>query len=411
VRGFAAYTAAREALAAWWVAWALTPVAMESTGVSWIPLFALLETRGFEGRLVDPQHVQTIQGRPTRDGHDCPWIQRLHTCGLLASAFRPTDQLCVLRSSLRQRAMLLTDAGQHIQPRHKALTQMTRKLPHGVSDITGVTGWAMLRAILAGERDPVQLAPLRDDRCQPDEATIARALAGHGREAPLCSLAPAVALSDGYHQQIMECDRPIAASLQTFADRPQGHALPPAPRPRKRGRNQPAFPVREPLHRIPGVDLRQIEGLDETTSLVLLSEMGLDRSRWPTVQHCTSWLGLCPHQRVSGGKVLSRRTTSCANRAATARRLAAAALHHSQSAFGAFFRRRKARLGAPKAITATAQKLARLLYTMRKHGTAYVRRGLDEYAQQSRDRVVKHMTRRAKALGYTLVKAPEGAAV
>jgi transposase len=159
------------------------------------------------------------------------------------------------------------------------------------------------------------------------------------------------------------------------------------------------------------VDLSQIEGLDETTSLVILSEIGLDRSRWPTVKHFTSWLGLCPHQRVSGGKVLSRRTKSCANRAATALRLAAAALHHSQSALGAFFRRMKARLGAPKAITATAHKLARLIYTMLKHGTAYVRRGMEEYAQQYRDRVVKNMARRAKALGYTLIKAPESAPV
>jgi len=160
-----------------------------------------------------------------------------------------------------------------------------------------------------------------------------------------------------------------------------------------------------------GVDLTQIEGIDETTSLVILSESGLDRTRWPTVQHCPSWLGLCPHQQVSGGKVLSRRTKACANRAATALRLAAAALHHSQSAVGAFFRRMKARLGAPKAITATAHKLARLIYTMLKHGTAYVRRGMDDYEQQYRDRVVKQMTRRAKALGYALVKTPEGAAV
>ena len=160
-----------------------------------------------------------------------------------------------------------------------------------------------------------------------------------------------------------------------------------------------------------GVDLTQIEGIDETTSLVILSEIGLAMSRWPTVKHFTSWLGLCPHQQVSGGKVLSRRTKACANRAATALRLAAAALHHSQSAVGAFFRRMKARLGAPKAITATAHKLARLIYTMLKHGTAYVRRGMDDYEQQYRDRVVKQMTRRAKALGYALVKTPEGAAV
>jgi hypothetical protein len=274
-----------------------------------------------------------------------------------------------------------------------------------------VTGWAILRAILAGERDPGTLAQLRDYRCTHDEATIARAVEGNGREAHLCSLAQAVALYDGYHQQRTAGDRQIEASLPTFADRSQGQPLPPASRPRKQGRNQPAFPVRAPLHRLTGVDVRQIEGLDETTSLVILSEIGLDMRRWPTVKPFPSWLGRCPHQRVSGGKVLRRRTKACANRAATALRLAAAALPHSQSAFGAFFRRMKARLGAPKAITATAHTLARLLYTMLKHGTTYVRRGMDEYAQQDRDRVGKQMSRRATALGDTLGKAPEGAVV
>ena len=220
-----------------------------------------------------------------------------------------------------------------------------------------------------------------------------------------------MALYEGYHQKVMACDRQIEASLQPCDDRSDGQPLPPSPRPRKRGRNQPAFAVREPLYRISGVDLSQIEGLDETTSLVILSEIGLEMTRWPTVQHVTSWLGLCPHQRVSGGKVLRLRTQACANRAATALRLAAAALHHSQSAFGAFFRRMKARLGAPKAITATAHKLARLIYTMLKHGTAYVRRGMDAYEQQYHDRTVQQMTRRAKALGYMLVKAPEGSPV
>jgi hypothetical protein len=236
-------------------------------------------------------------------------------------------------------------------------------------------------------------------------------LQGNGREAHLFALAQAVALYEGYPQKITACDRQIEAALQTLTDRSQGQPLPPAPRPRKRGRNPPAFPVREPLYRITGVDLSQIEGLDETTSLVILSEIGLDTSRWPTVKHCTSWLGRWPHQRVSGGKVLSRRTKSCANRAATALRLAAAALPHSQSALGAFCRRMKARLGVPKAITATAHKLAWLIYTMLQHGTAYVRQGMDEYEQQYRERTVKQMTRRAKALGYMLVKAPEGAPV
>ncbi len=344
VRCFGACTADLEALADWLATCGITTIALESTGVYWIPLFELLETRGFAVLLVDPQQVQKIKGRPKSDRHDCQWIQRLHTFGLLAGAFRPADQICVLRSYLRQRAMLLTSAAQHIQHMQKALTQMNLKLQHVVSDITGVTGLAILRAILAGERDPAKLAQLRDYRCKHDEATIARALL-------------------------------------------------------------------EPLHRISGVDLTQIEGIDETTSLVILSEIGLDMSRWPTVKHFTSWLGLCPHHRVSGGKVLSRRTKPCANRAATALRLAAACLHHSQSALGAFFRRMKARLGTPKAITATAHKLARLVYSMLKHGTAYVRQGMEEYEQQYRDRMVQNMTRRAKALGYTLVKATEGTPV
>jgi transposase len=411
VRGFGAYTADLEALADWLATCGITTIAMESTGVYWIPLFELLETRGFEVLLVDPQQVQKIKGRPTSDVHDCQWIQRLHTCGLLASAFRPTDQVCVLRSYLRQRAMLLTYAAQHIQHMQKALTQMNIKLQHVISDITGATGLAILRAILGGERDPEKLAQLRDYRCKHDEATIARALQGNWRDEHLFALAQAVALYEVYHQKITECDRQIETYLQTFADRREGQPLPPAPRPRKRGRNQPAFAVREPLHRMTGVDLTQIEGIDETTSLVILSEIGLEMTRWPTVKHFTSWLGLCPHHRVSGGKVLSRRTKPCANRAATALRLAAACLHHRQSALGAFFRRMKARLGAPKAITATAHKLARLVYSMLKHGTAYVRQGMDEYEQQFRDRMVQNMTRRAKALGYTLVKAPEGVAV
>ncbi len=409
VRGFGAYTGDLEALADWLTTCGITTIAMASTGVSWIPLFELLETRGFAVLLVDPQQVQQSTGRPKSDGHDGQWIQRLHTLGLLAGAFRPDDQVCGRRRDRRQRAMLLTSAAQHIQHMPKALTQMHRKLQHVVSAITGVTGLAILRALLAGARDPATLAQLRDSRCQHDEATIARALQGPWRDEPLFAVAQAVALYDVSHQKITACDRHSEAYLQTFADRSEGPPLPPPPRPRKRGGNQPAFAVREPLYRISGVDLTQSEGMDETTSLIILSESGLDMTRWPTVKHCTSWLGLCPHHRGSGGKVLSRRTKPCANRAATALRLAAAALPHSQSALGAFFRRMKARLGAPKAITATAHKLARLLSTMLKCGTASVRQGMDEYEQQYHDRTVKNLTRRAKILGYTLVKAPEGA--
>lgn len=408
VRGFGACTADLEAIADWLATCGITTIALESTGVYWIPLFELLETRGFEVLLVDPQQVQKIKGRPKSDRHDCQWIQRLHTFGLLAAAFRPADQVCVLRSYLRQRAMLLTVAAQHIQHMQKALTQMNVKLQHVVSDITGVTGLAIIRAILAGERDPATLAQLRDYRCKHDEATIARALQGHWREEHLFALAQALDLYEVYHRKIRECDDKISTHLQTFADRSEGQPLPPSPRPRKQGRNQPAFAARAPLHRMTGVDLTQIEGIDETTALIVLSEIGFDMSRWPTVKHFTSWLGLCPHHRVSGGKVLSRRTKPCANRAATALRLAAACLHHSQSALGAFFRRLKARLGAPKAITATAHKLARLIYSMLKHGTTYVIRGMDEYEQQYRQRAVKNLCRRAHELGYELHPTPVG---
>ena len=286
---------------------------------------------------------------------------------------------------------------------------MNIKLQHVVSDLTGVTGMAIIRAILAGERDPVALARLRDYRCQHSEETIAKALYGQWREEHLFALAQAVALYEVYHQKMLECDRQIEAHLGTFVAHRPSQAPPSRPKRKpKRKRNQPAFDVRGSLQRATGVDLTTIEGIDDTTALIVISEVGLDMSRWPTVKHFTSWLGLCPHQRVSGGKVLSRRTKSCANRVATALRLGAACLHHSQSALGAFFRRMKARLGTPKAITATAHKLARLIYTMLKHGTAYVQRGMDEYEQQYRERAVQSLTRRAKAFGYTLVQTPAG---
>jgi hypothetical protein len=234
---------------------------------------------------------------------------------------------------------------------------MNIKLQHVVSDLTGVTGMAIIRAILAGERDPVTLARLRDYRCQHSEETMAKALYGQWREEHLFALAQAVALYEVYHQKMLECDRQIEAHLSTFAEHSPDQAPPSPPKRKpKRKRKQPTFDVRGSLQRVTGVDLTTIEGIDDTTALIVISEVGLDMRRWPTVKHCTSWLGLCPHQQVSGGKVLSRRTKSSANRVATALRLGAACLHQSHSALGAFFRRMKARLGTPKAITATAHK-------------------------------------------------------
>ena len=410
VRRFGACTADLQTLADWLQHCGVTTVAMESTGVYWIALFELLEARGFDVVLADAREVQRAPGRPKSDAQDCQWLQRLHTYGLLAAAFRPPEQVCVLRSYLRQRAMLVTYASQHIQHMQKALTQMNLKLQHVISDVTGVTGMTILKAIMAGERDPQKLAHFRDRHCQHSESEIARALQGNWRAEHLFALPQAVELYEFYHQQITACDGRIEAHLRTFVDQSEGKVLPPRPRQRKRRATEPRFDARAPLFRLSGVDLTAIEGIDENTALVLLSEIGTDMSRWPTEKHFASWLGLCPHHKISGGRVLSRKVRPSANRAATALRLAAQCLHHSHSALGAFFRRLKTRLGAPKAITATAHKLARLIYRLLKYGEDYVAQGMAEYEQAHRERTLQNLRRRAKALGYKLLSAADPAA-
>ncbi len=406
VRRCGACTADLEALADWLRQCGVTTVAMESTGVYWIPLFEWLEARGFTVVLVDAREVQRAPGRPKSDVQDCQWLQRLHTYGLLAAAFRPPEQICVLRSYRRQRAMLVTYAGQHIQHMQKALTQMNIKLQHVVSDITRVTGLAILKAMLSGERDPATLAQLRARNCHHSEAEIARALQGTWRAEHLFALQQAVELYEFYHGQIAACDRPIEAHLQTLADHSGEKTLPPAPRTLKRRRNEHHFDARLPLFRVTGVDLTAIEGINEHTALVLLSEIGTDLSRWPTEKPFAAWLGLCPQHKISGGKVLARKVRPGANRAATALRLAASCLPHSHSALGAFFRRLKARLGTPKAVVATAHKLARLVYRLLKHAEAYVAQGMAEYEEAYRERGVQNLVRKAKALGYQLLPTP-----
>jgi len=311
----------------------------------------------------------------------------------------------VLRAYLRQRDMLVTYAGQHIQHMQKALEQLNVKLTEVVSDITGVTGMGIIQAILHGARDPEQLAKLRDPRCKESEATIARALQGTWRAEHLFALRQAVALYEFYHQQISACDQAIEAHLRTFADQSGGQPLPYRPRRRKREANEPRFNARARLYCLCGVDLTAIEGIDETTALVLLSEIGLDMSRWPSVKHFASWLGLCPQHKISGGKILRRRVRRGASRAKRALRLAARSLHHSKSALGAFFRRIKARHGTPMAITAAAHKLARLVYSLLKHGTDYVAQEMAAYEAKYRERKLKAITRQAQALGFELVPA------
>jgi transposase len=381
----------------------ITTVALESTGGYGIPLFELLESRGCEVLLVDPQQGQKSKGRPQSEVHDCQWRQRLHPVGLRAGASRPPDQVCVLRRSLRQRAMLLRYASRQIQPRPKALPQRHLQRQHVGSDVTGEPGRAIRRAMLAGERAPVPWARLRHDRGHHDEETIATALRGPWRAEHRCAVGQAVALYDLYHEKLAAGDRQIAAHLETVAECQGREALPPGSRPRKR----PQVDGRGSRHRITGGDLTAMAGMDEPTALTSSSESGLDRGRGPPVKPFTSWLGRCPHHRVSGGQVWSRGTKPRANRVATARRLAAACRQRSQSALGAFLRRMNARLGTPKAITATAHTLARLIYTMLKDGTAYVRQSLAAEEQHDRDRRVQSVPRRAKALGYAVGQTSE----
>jgi transposase len=401
VRRFGTFPADLDVLADWLIDCGIPTVALASTGVYGMPLFALLETRGLQGLLIDPRQAKRAPGRPKTDRLDCQWLQRLQTYGLLAGALRPEAQGCVLRHSLRHRQRLLTSAAHHMQPMHKALQQRHLKLTQVVSDITGATGMAIRKALVAGERDPQRLAALRNAHCQHDEDDIAKARQGPWHAAHLFAFQPALSLYACSHQQLALCDQQITRHLATFADTSAGQPLPPKAR-RAKKTNDPRFAARTPLYRMAGVDLTTIEGIEENTALVILSEIGTDRHRWPRVQPFCRWLGLCPQHTISGGKVLSRRVRPGAHRVTVALRLAARSLHHSQSALGAFFRRRKVRLGTPKASTATAHQLARLVSSLLQHGSAYVQQGLDADETPYRERKVTAMTKQAKALGYTL---------
>ena len=405
VRRFGTCTADLEALADWLAACGITTVAMESTGVYWVPLFELLERRGLEVFLVDPRQTRHAPGRPKSDCLDCQWIQRLHGYGLLSAAFRPADQVVVLRGYLRQRQMLIQYAGQHIRHMQKALEQMNVKLAEVVSDITGVTGVAILKAILRGQRDPLELAKYRHERCKRTEAEIARALHGNWREEHLFALQQALALYEFYHERLRECDRRLEAHLGTFADQRGGQRLPRKPRQRPRAANEPAFDVRGALHRMSGVDLTVIEGIDERTALVILGELGSDLSQFPTAKRFVSWLGLCPQHQASAGKVKSRRVRRGSNPVARALRLAAQGCHHAQNALGAFCRRIQARCGSPKAVVATARKIAERVYRLLKYGEAYVRPEMAAAEEAYRRRLVKGLARKAQELGYQLVPA------
>jgi transposase len=401
VREFGAFTTDLEAIADWLAICGVTTVAMESTGVYWIPLFELLDERGFEVILVDARHVKNVSGRKS-DVLDCQWLQQLHTYGLLAGAFRPPDDICVLRSYLRQKAMLTQASSQHIQHMQKALQQMNLLLHNVVSDITGVTGMKIIKAMLDGERSPEVLARHRHGTCRSSEQTIAKSLVGNYRVEHLFALRQAVELYEFYQSKITDCERAINAQLATYPDTAAGPP-PPAKPTRPATRMRGGGDVREALFKKTGVDLFAIPGLGADTLLTVTSEVGYDLTPFKTVKHFCSWLGLCPGTRISGGKVLTKKAKRKANRAAQAFRTAAVTLARSQTALGAFYRRVRARQGGQHAATATAHKIARIFYTMLSKGTAYAEVGIEAYEAQFHARKLAFLEKQAKSLGFQLL--------
>ena len=406
VRCFDTFTSDLVALADWLQECGIETVAMESTGVYWIPVFELLEARGFEVKLVEPGKLKSVPGRKT-DVLDCQWIQQLHTYGLLAGSFRPDSAICVLRSYMRQRAMLVGNASEHIQRMQKAMMEMNIQLHHVITDITGATGLAILEAIIAGIRDPIALAKLRDPRCKNDESTIAKALEGNWREEHLFALKQALELYRFYGLMVSELDTKLEQHLASFEDRSAGEVLQKLQAP-KAGSNSPRFDMRNQLYRVLGVDLTTIDGISGQTAITLISEIGMDMSKWATEKHFASWLCLCPGSKKTGGKLLSGRTRTSANRAASALRTSAASLARSDCALGAFFRRVRSRLGSPKAITATAHKLSKIVYGMLKYGKQYIDVGKDYYEARYQERARKNLEKRAAALNMRLI--PNGLA-
>ncbi len=407
VRKFGTYTPDLHALADWLVACGIQTVALESTGVYWIPIYEILEARGVKVYVVNARHVKHVPGRKS-DLQDCQWIQRLHTYGLLTASFRPVAEICAIRSYVRQRAMLIEHRAAHIQHMQKALQQMNVQLSQVLSDITGKTGQAIMRAILTGERDPQRLAKLRDERCEKSEAEIVKALTGNYRAEHVFALKQAVALYDVYTAQIQECDAELERQWQV--QRPvRDHDLPPLDLTDKRNthsKNAPGYDARTLLYEVVGVDVVAISGLNASTVQTILSETGLDLSAFPSEKHFCSWLTLAPRNDISGGKVLRSRTLKAGNRAGQAFRLAAQAVSRKPDEFGAYYRRQRARLGPEQAIVATAHKIARTFYHVLKHRTPFRTLSAEEYNQRVRDREVAQLKKKAARLGLTLAPAP-----
>jgi transposase len=405
VRSFGTFTSDLGALADWLKECGVTSVAMEATGVYWIPVFQILEERGFSVILVNARQTKHVAGRKS-DVQDCQWIQRLHTYGLLQGSFRPEDPYCVLRTYLRYRDELVSARSTQCQHMHKALQQMNVQLAQVLSDVTGVSGMSIIEAILAGERAPVKLAQLVDSRVRATPSRIQKALEGDYRPEHLFVLQQAFSLYGIYEGRIRACDEQIVRETATLPDKvdPKLKPLPPRKEGRPASKDQmQGQDMREALYRKFGVDLTAIEGIGIATALVVLTEAGPNMTSFKTEKHFCSWLGLCPDNRISGGKVLSSHTRRVINRASDALRMAAVTLERSQSALGGFYRRMKARLGAAEGITATAHKLARIIYRLIKYGETYVRQGMEDYERKFKERKLHALRKTAISMGFNLI--------
>jgi len=405
VRCFSTFTEDLRAIAMWLKRCGVVTVAMESTGVYWIPLYEVLEEAGLRVCLVNSRHVKHVPGRKS-DVSDCQWLQYLHTVGLLRSSFRPEAAICALRALSRHRSNLVEAAAVHVQHMQKALTQMNLQIHHVLSDITGKSGLAIVDAILSGKRDPEQLAKLADGRIQAERETVIKSLVGNYRSEHLFTLRQSLEAYRHYQKMLVDCDREIEQHMSQLPNQPNGGQPPPSFEGNKRGKrrkNQFHFDMGKELHRVLGTDLTAVPGLSALTVHTLVTEIGTDLRRFPNVAAFTSWLTLCPGSKKSGGKVLSSKTRKSNSRLAAALRLAAQTLHKSHSYLGAYYRRMRARLGAPQAITAAAHKLARIVYHLISTRTAY-----DEsvFAQEEQKQTIRHQHRlhkQALALGFQLV--------
>jgi transposase len=412
VRKFETFTEELQRMAEWLVSCGITTAAMESTGVYWIPVYDILEQYGIRPCLVNPRNMKNVPGKRT-DFHECQWIQQLHSMGLLAAAYRPDREVCAVRALMRHRSDLVEMASQHVQHMQKALTQMNVQFHHVISDVTGVTGLAILDAIVNGERDAAKLAKLRDRRIKASEESIRKSLEGNWLPEHVCALKQRISLYRSYGQQIRECDGEIEKLVVAFEPRvdPEQKPLPEDrkkhQRRKKKGGN-PDFDMRTEAYKLFGVDLTQVPGLMMLV-LLLFSELGRDMSRWPSAKHFVSWLGLCPDNDISGGRVLWRGARRTKNRAGTLFRLAAHSLHRDPSPMGEFLRRMKAKLGPAGATTATAHKIAIIFYTMVKNQTEYDASLWAHRDAMREKRIEARLHRQAAQRGYKLVPLNEAA--